>query len=108
MVAVTLACSYLACWRPTSVAGVDDVKSVACEPEVYRSKVGTVTAHVIATASYGEEIQDVSPRFPLVVRVTENHLSELVYRDYFWFFGWVVELPFEHRIPADVGFESTD
>ena len=102
MAVVTLVCCYLACWQPTSTVGVDDVRSKFCEPKVYRSHVGPVARTIITTARLGDEmsdeIHDISPRLPLVIRVTENHLSEIVYRDYLWVFGWVVELPYEKRI----------
>lgn len=85
--------------------------SKVCEPKVYQSKFGTVAGTIIATAQFGDEsndeIHDVSPRLPLVIRVTENQVSEIVYRDYLWLFGCIVELPYEKRIRSQVGFDPS-
>ena len=87
LVVVTLLCAYLACWRPTVSRAVRDVSLASSNLDRF-----TWNEDVIA---------------PLLVRADEIYVgrSDVTPRRgyYFWFFGYVVRLPYEREIDPDVG-----
>ena len=103
MIVVTLLCCYAACWGPTKRRGVEDVYAL-------REFDGLVTSHRRSVLAVS--------RLPLVVEVTEGWAElpdleipftlgsgpgpgfprEQQRRYYFWFFGYVANLPFEWDI----------
>lgn len=85
-IVVTLACCYLACWGPTQRWGRRDVMLHA-----FRD-TGLGLGRDEASIAFIEQFYDtpeVSVPLPLVVSILNGR------QYYFWFFGYVVELPFE-------------
>jgi hypothetical protein len=108
VIVVTLVCLYAACWGPTKRQGVDDVLRYV-DPgrveQMVRSKTrirpnGTQLSPIqpswisplwSKTATFGE-----SATLPLLVGVNCNAARHY----YFWFFGYVAKMPYEHDLPA--------
>jgi len=86
VILVTLVCCYAACWGPTKRQGVVDV-----------------LRHVRDLYALGHPRDDLvidfhrrtSATMPFVVGIELG--SERHY--YFWFFGYVAELPYGHKLP---------
>jgi hypothetical protein len=87
VIIVTLVCLYAASWGPTKTRGTQ---------EVLHREDTSLTARAIA---------------PLLISIDEEHVSHDVFADgscqfwteghrsyYFWFFGYVAELPYEREI----------
>lgn len=87
VVVVTLLCCYAACWEPTKQQGVEDVTR--------RLDKGSYWG------TYDVAWQNVSPVIPFVVRADIMDVHRCYY---FWFFGYVADLPFERRIDLDKWF----
>ena len=81
LVALTLLCAYLACWKPTQDHGPADV---VVETGAYRSVV--LQGNHAAAA-------------PLIVRADVVEMGGGSFRRYyFWFFGYVARLPYERQV----------
>jgi hypothetical protein len=97
---VTLLCAYLACWTPTSQRGVPDV-----------------VKHVFASADSEQSIASIATSrnatmiVPLIVAINEREIKIprgdrtwgrcLLYRRYyFWFFGYVAQLPYQRTLDS--------
>lgn len=87
IVVVTLVCRYAACWGPTKISGEQDVYF-----------------HVNEKWNWPSTAVDSSRRWPLlvyvvrIVRPSEVQRSEVRGGYYFWFFGYVAQLPFEWEL----------
>jgi hypothetical protein len=82
VIIVTLVCLYAACWGPTKRQGVHDVER--------------------AELLVDELFFEASAELPLIVGVTVARVGSAPSRRtkafrhfYFWFFGYVVKLPYE-------------
>jgi len=87
---VALLCGYLACWGPTTKWGIEDVSNHADRTE-------PVAWGYMAPSVY----RDASVAAPLVVGATGLATKwDGTYRRryYFWFFGYVVKLPYEQPV----------
>lgn len=96
LILVTLGCAYLACWGPTRTRGVPDVFRFATNqlPEEPR-KVALEHQDAFVDAL------GMSAEAPLIVGMDVFLDSGPEQRHYFfWFFGYVVKLPFVLRAPA--------
>ena len=91
MILVTLVCCYAACWGPTKMWGVDDTVHYT----VWDRNVESLDEW-----SFILQIHDAKATMPLVVGVTPI-ASQPRRRYYFWFFGYVVKLPYEREVPWD-------
>ena len=92
MILVTLVCCYAACWGPTKTQGVVDVlRHVKGDEFAVRHKVWdlVINSHRRTFGSL-----DPSATMPFVVGIELG--SERHY--YFWFFGYVAELPYGHKL----------
>jgi hypothetical protein len=87
VIVVTLVCLYAACWGPTKRRGVEDVLSHVKEVDakLYPSHLGYFPGLTLNTSS---------PTAPLIVGI-DYFQGQTVRRYYFWFFGYVVKLPYE-------------
>ena len=84
LIVITLICAYLACWGPTKTWGGADVRN-------HVSVVGIVEIYdmdVVAPLFVSAEVAVLQPKF--------KHYR----RYYFWFFGYVVKLPYERELPV--------
>ncbi|HUG71765.1 MAG TPA: hypothetical protein VMM76_28735 [Pirellulaceae bacterium] len=96
-IVVTLVCCYAACWGPTKLQGVGDVGRRAGR------ELGFAVEAETAEADYWvSQLFDASPTMPLVVDLTNPGYRRRDY--YFWFFGYVVKLPFEREISVSRHF----
>ena len=87
VILVTLVCCYAACWGPTKSRGLTDV-----ENHVYwggQSPRGQGRLYGANT----------SASLPLIIGTDESGENTRGY--YFWLFGLVLKLPFEHSVPVD-------
>ncbi len=95
VVLVTLVCCYAACWAPTKRSGVSDVDTY-------------VNWRGVADAT--RNVNGASAALPLVVAIDErdyefdpfyyNRTAKRCY--YFWFFGYVAKLPYEHQYREEI------
>ena len=94
MIVVTLVCCYLGLWEATKRRGVEDV--TRGPDERYRRSVQEYKAKNDKPWYTVDKMHDVSAIAPLFLRL-RNEGVLIGPRDtyYFWFFGYVAELPFE-------------
>jgi hypothetical protein len=95
IVIVTLVCLYAACWEPTKRLGLRDVARHA-----FQGTIGLSTGNAEQDAELNERFYlsfNASVLLPLVVRIDWDLDRSLTHRYYFWFFGYVVKLPFERE-----------
>jgi hypothetical protein len=91
VIITTLACAYFGCWRPTTINGVDDVSQwLTAENNGVPIRAGAKAplilvcdVHNIRTDGSGRQI----------VRKR---------RYFFWYFGWVAELPLTSESVRDL------
>ena len=98
LIVVALVAAYLACWQPTHVEGIDDVR-LRVDTEAVNS------ADIVVIA-------------PLILRVDESHWYWGCWRTsegcpanrhyYIWFFGLCVELPIGKVLNTDELIEELD
>lgn len=104
VIGVTLLCCYAACWQATNISGRLDIARLT----IYGQAVGA--DYIIRKISR----DDVTVCLPLVISVygpydeNEPLFSPSVESRhyYFWFFGFVAKLPYEHDVeprPFDWG-----
>ncbi len=95
LILVTLACGYAACWWPTKTPGVHDIWSHRFHEEykTWRQTYGFQPG-VNAEAAFPPVIStiEMEPNASPPPRFSYHR------RYYFWFFGYVVSLPFEREI----------
>ena len=85
LIAVSLACAYLACWGPTKTQGVADVTD-RIEGEFYCMQLNIA------------DKQDMRAQSSVVVPfVVQHEYLNGTRENYFWFFGYVakLQLPYE-------------
>lgn len=85
-IVVTLVCVYAACWGPTKTWGVRDVAT-----KMQNTRETEPVAPLILTAEHGSWV-DVGDQRSVWIRPLSRR------RYYFWFFGFVVKLPYERGI----------
>jgi hypothetical protein len=85
VVVVTLVCCYAACWGPTKRRGVEAVKAKPSTTDV------NPIAPLLLAANEGNWI-DVGDQREILIRLHANRTY------YFWFFGFIVKLPYEREI----------
>lgn len=91
MIFVTLVCCYFGFWQTTKTRGITDVRRYVTgrpDPSMLEEFFG----------------EDTSSQFPLVVVMTGllssswGGATQQHRRYYFWLFGYVAKLPYEHTI----------
>jgi hypothetical protein len=81
---ISAACIYLACWRPTCTAGVDDVNQAALVHYGMYCPVRPIAPLLLARDEIATELS-----VPAIYRTTSTY--------YVWFYGWVAKLPVTTR-----------
>ena len=105
VILVTLVCCYAACWGPTRTQGVTDVRThiygPPFPPDVHTNIDGfPLPSPLYFNRPYGTG----TPHVPLVIgweergRATRSWGSKGHRQYYFWFFGYVVKLPYERDL----------
>ena len=98
MILVSLVCCYAACWGPTKTRGVQDVAN-------YRFR-GLILLEnhvkVIDDNKHKLRHSDATALCPLIVSIDERPTRKRIFGNsrgfYFWFFGYVVKLPYEREL----------
>lgn len=81
MIVMTLVCAYAACWGPTKHWGTHDINTT------------------MPWFDEEEPLYDSHAVVPLIVAATEYRPPRPDVRCYyFWFFGYVVKLPYERKL----------
>lgn len=92
VVVMTLVCCYMACWMVTERQGVSDVYHFTASK---LEDQGHKTA--LDWQDFMPEFLNASANTPFLVGL-DTLTSPTTHRYYFWFFGYVAELPFEREI----------
>ena len=103
VILVTLVCCYAACWGPTKTRGGRDV-----EKHTYAYAWTRLPRRPVGR-------RDQEPVLPFIVRSTELGIftKQRERREYyFWFFGYVVKLPYERetlvfQFPCTTQYDSS-
>ena len=92
LIVLTLACAFLACWEPTKVKGLRDVRSHLAKTRYYGwyfvANETAICPMIIQTDEPGKLFDGFLLR-------TEPHTR----RYYVWFFGYITKLPLEWELP---------
>lgn len=92
---VLLACGYMACWGPTKMQGVVDVKRKFHTHPDRMFDYPEVIAPLIVSSEVVRSVHPVGQRF------AEFACARCYY---FWCFGYAIKLPFERDLPMPAHF----
>ena len=101
MILLTLVCGYAACWGPTSTQGVQNVTDLVRQDQMGHLYDATIFAPLVVVTDEVEGLDyHESNGIAFFTGIGQRRMCY-----YFWFFGYVVKLPYERDIESQVQIE---